>query len=113
MGVDQNFMTVYGLKVSTDFYDVYSAAEEDHGEFSLPEMTFDVMSGEYLILGPVIFRYCADGNDEDSNTFEGKTVPELFKLEADWRAKFHEYFPEHEHLVRGKPFELISFVHYT
>ncbi len=115
MSVDMNFLTVFGVNVGPNeesFMEDYDAAENKLGA-AVPEVTYDCMCGEYLILGPVVFRYRADGDSEMPTDFEGITVQELIRLEAEYRVQFRIHFKKYAHLIDKVPFRLISFVHYT
>mgnify|MGYP001576470812 CR=1 FL=1 len=115
MGVDMDFMTVYGIKIEPNeesFMEAYHAAEEKD-EFGVPEITYDGMSGEYLIFGPVLYKFRADGYDDSTPDFDGTSVSSLQSMEASYRIKFKKYFPDYVHLIKNVPFKVISFVHYT
>ena len=115
MGVDMTFMTVFGVKIEPNeesFMEAYNEAEDKHGP-DLPDITYDGMCGEYLILGPVLYRFQADGDHDSTPDFKGTSVQELVKLEADYRVLFRRYFKNYFHLIEKVPFNIISFVHYT
>ena len=125
MGINIHVYTVYGVKLPWDdaFYEAYEEIEEalcDEFGYSKPkpadrqiEAVMDSMSGEYMILGPILydsgdFRYC-----EDMNNYQEIDIDGLESMQRMYKENFGRLYPEHHHLIVHKDFKLINFIHYS
>jgi hypothetical protein len=111
MGTNINDYLVYGRKVLWDneFMDAYEKNWDDH----IINVIADGMSGEYIVIGPIIWESYNHRWDGDSNTsFSDIDVFNLPKLEAEYKQMFREEYPEYSHWV-DQPFTLFAFTHYS
>jgi hypothetical protein len=112
VGISTHVYAVYGVRVAWN--DEFSEAHElVYDDDDLPDMIFDGMSGEYMMLGHILF----DSGDFRWGFENGdvmKTIDSsLFgKIEADYRAAFALKFTGFEHLL-AQPFELHVFLHWS
>ena len=113
MGVDINMYTFWGIRVPTYDEEFVEKYEEKYGYSNRSKSggIFDGMSGEYMVLGCILFD---SGNIRYGELHEGfmqqdiRTIP---ALEEDYREKFLEDFPEYAYLL-SEPFQIISFTHF-
>lgn len=113
MSMSLNFYTMYGVihnDASDDFLDFLDEHDEVYDDDDTPNILFDGMSGDYLILGEVLFDSgdVYDGGDADLTVIDVDKLPEI---EAEYRKKFIAKFPEYKHLI-NKRFQLITLSHY-
>lgn len=125
MGINMNVLAVYGIRLDWDeaFYEAYEEIEEalcDEFGYGKPvpadrqiEAKFDCYSGDYMILGEVLydsgdFRWCDNMND-----YQEIDMSNLLNIELEYKEKFARLYPEHVHLLERKDFKLINFIHYT
>ena len=115
MGISTNYYTVYGIKygyddVPEDFMEHFDDIGYGKG---MPTVIVDGMSGEYIIFGQILF----DSGDlrwgEIEDAYVEIDLDILPELEAKYRKDFAAKFPQHTHLIDGKPFKLMTFVHYS
>lgn len=111
MGVSTNFYTIFGIKIDWDdaFSDAY---EEVYNDQDTPNVLMDGMSGEYMILGEILF----DSGDarygfEDGDAFQEIDFSDLEGMEAAYKALFEKKFPEFKHYMSA-PFKLMMQAHY-
>lgn len=105
MGVDVQFYTVYGIKLS---YDECEEIIEELYESNL-ECVVDGMMGEYVVLGSILSSFYAYGDEEQ---FTEMNVSNLEELKTKYKEKFNIMFPESKHLIEGE-WKILTFVHYS
>jgi hypothetical protein len=116
MGINIHVYTVYGFEIPWN-----DAFNEAYEEYLVKNMytenklaLIDYMSGEYMILGPILydsgdFRYMVEMND-----YQEIDVDRLHQLKNSYYLKFEKAFPELIHLLgEGAGWKLINVIHYT
>lgn len=112
MGTSTHVYTMWGVKIPWD--DEFNEAHElVYDDPDLPDMIFDGMSGEYVVLGKILF----DSGDFRWGFDKGdiwKTIDpaSLAKIESEYREAFCRKFPKFTHLL-NQPFELHMFLHWS
>ena len=111
MGVSTNIYTYYGVKIPYN-EELSESYDEVYNNPNVPDILFDGMSGEYIILGERLydsgdFRY----DMEDGDTWKEIDIGMLPAYEILYKEKFAKFFPKLTHLL-DKPFKLITFTHY-
>ena len=114
MGVSTNCYMVYGIKIDFDTEFLDYCDEHDLYNSDKLDVIVDGMSGEYIIVGKVLFdsgdvRYGFEGGD----SFKSIDISLLANYEKTCREKFNESFHEFIHLIEDKKFELFGFTHYS
>lgn len=109
MGVSTNFYTFWGIKVP--YSGEFGEYAGDHEELQSP-MIIDGMSGEYIMLGVILwnsgdFRYDWKGRTGDIMV----DPADLQKIEDDYKKKFREEMPQFSDLMIP-PFALHCFEHF-
>ena len=111
MGISTNYYTVHGIKLewNDEFNEAY---DEVYDDADTPFVLIDGMSGEYIILGKILYdsgdlRY---GETEDS--FVEINLDILPDIEMDYKQEFIAKFPQFKNLVT-EDFKLMTFVHYS
>lgn len=115
MGIDTHYYTVFGIKHNYD--DVPSnwkddAYEEAYDDADTPNVIIDSMSGEYIILGEILYD---SGNlrwGDMEDVFVEIDLARLGEIEAKYKAEFTAKFPDFAELV-NQPFKLMTFAHYS
>ncbi len=112
MGVSTHAYAVYGVKIPwrEDFCDAHELVYDDA---DLPDLIFDGMSGEYIVIGKILF----DSGDfrwgfENGDIYKSIDTSQLEKIEADYRKSFENKFPQFVHLI-SQPFSLQVFMHWS
>ncbi len=112
MGISTNYYTFYGVKLSYPEDKEFTDALYDKSSSKF-DYVLDGMSGEYFLLGKILF----DSGDLRWNEFEDvwKPIPldKLSEIDKSWREGFLEDFPDHADLIEGKASELFTFAHYS
>ena len=125
MGINTNVYTIYGIRLpwSDEFNNANTAIEEqlaDEFGYGKPypddrqiSAIFDELTGDYIILGKILydsgdFRYC-----EDMNDYTEIDVSSLENYKKEYLAKFHALYPDFASLVEGKEWKLINIIHYS
>lgn len=112
MGVSTNCYTIIGVRLEMN--DAFVEAWDDvYSDDDTPNVIVDCMSGEYLILGEILF----DSGDyrwgfEDGDTYKEHSHTKLIEKEQAYKTAFISKFPEFKDLVK-EPFKVISVVHYS
>lgn len=117
MGVDINFVVMYGVRLTGDdcdsFYDSYNEwyDGDEPEDFSF---VMDGMSGEYCLLGHQLAYMDHYGGDADDETGLYKIIN--FQQLDNYRTKIikslKQKFPQHTSLF-DKPWDIIAQVHFT
>lgn len=111
MGISTNYYTVHGLRLewNDEFNEAY---DEVYDVADTPFVLIDGMSGEYIILGKILY----DSGDlrwgETEDSFVDIDLDTLPALESKYKQEFIAKFPEFASLVE-QPFKLMTFVHYS
>lgn len=107
MGMDLYTYTVFGVKfdeIDEDLLDYFH--EGDHSfENMIEPLTSREYNPQFMVLGEVfssLDRYDPEGIDE-------RDPADLPAIEADFRKRFAEQYPDFTHLLEGKPFRILSF----
>lgn len=121
MGINVHYYAYYGIKLEftdkqtktfeelSELFDEVTGVAEDASEM----MLFDGYGGEYIIVGKMLFDSGDLRYNDIEDTFKSIPLDSLPQIETEYRAKFAKYFPEFKHLIDGKKFELMVFVHYS
>lgn len=116
MGIDVHDYLVYGRKLpwSNKFHEAYDDDYDTNGNGNTVEVIMDGMSGEYIVVGPILrmsgnHRYMPDGDDD---VFQEINLADLPALEDEYKRKFCEAFPKFKEWM-DEPFVLLSFTHYS
>jgi hypothetical protein len=121
LGISTHYYTVYGIKI--DGYDdalsdVLYSDEDRNSLFEdkiLPEdfgIIMDGMSGEYMVLGKVLFDSGDQRYSEIKDVFVATDLTKLADYRRDYMRTFSEYFPQFDHYL-DEPWKLITFAHYS
>lgn len=112
MGISTHAYAVYGVKIpwNEDFCDAHELVYDDS---DLPDLIFDGMSGEYIVIGKILF----DSGDyrwgfEKGDTYKTVDTSKLSEIERDYREQFAKKFPNFEHYL-SQPFSLHVFMHWS
>ncbi len=113
MGISTNVYTYYGIKVERYDEAFSKAYDEKYDDPQCPNVLFDGIDAEYMILGKCLF----DSGDfrwdmEDGDDLQEIDLAQLPKYEIEYKEKFRKFFPEFAHLV-DKPFKIMTFTHYS
>jgi hypothetical protein len=111
MGISTNYYTVYGVKLP--FNDEFNEAwNEVYNDSDTPCVISDGYSGEYIVLGKILY----DSGDlrwgETEDSFVEIDIDSLPDIEIDYKREFVAKFPEFASLLE-QPFKLMTFVHYS
>jgi hypothetical protein len=115
MGVSTECMVYWGIRLewNHDLNERFEEFWEEDRESELPGHVFDGMSCEYMVLGVQLWnggdiRYGLEGGQP----FTQQDVSELALMEAKYKEKFCNQFPEFAQLM-DQPFKLCMFSHYS
>ena len=111
MGVSTNYYTVYGVKIidNADFNEAYDDVYDDK---DTPTVISDNYSGEYVILGKILY----DSGDlrwgESGDEFVEIDLASLPDIEKAYKTAFIAKFPQFASFLDA-PFKIMSFAHYS
>lgn len=112
MGVNTHIYVMFGTKIEWDdaFNDAY---EEVYNDISTPHVVFDGMSGEYMVLGEMLWN----GGDirwglEDGEANKSIDINSLQLIEKNYKESFCKKFPNFMHLM-DTSFMIQAFLHYS
>jgi hypothetical protein len=112
MGINTHYYTIYGVK--TEYNGEFGEAYDDvYHDADKPFVLIDGYSGEYMILGAVLF----DSGDlrwgEIEDVYVEIDLDKLHELEHKYRKQFAAKFPEFDEAMLKEPFKLMTLVHYS
>ena len=110
MGISTHIYCVYGVKIPWD--DAFSDAHElVYNDEDLPDLIFDGMGGDYVVLGKILY----DSGDfrwgfENGDVAKTIDVAALPSIEQAYRRQFAQKFPDFVGFL-NQPFQLQVFMH--
>ena len=112
MGTSTHVYAVYGVKIPWD-PDFCDAHEEVYDDADLPDLVFDGMSGEYVVVGKILF----DSGDfrwgfEKGDVAKVIDPTKLPEIEQEYKEQFKRKFPSFSSIV-DQPFSLHVFLHWS
>jgi hypothetical protein len=112
MGISTHFYTICGIKAEWN-EEFACAHDEVYDNPDTPFVLFDGIGGKYTIFGEVLF----DSGDarwgfEDGDHFKEIDLSMLSEIEANYKKKFAEKFPQFKHLVE-QPFKVMTLSHHS
>ena len=112
MGISTHVYAILGVKIPWDeeFCDAHELVYDDD---NVPDLIFDGMSGEYIVLGKILF----DSGDfrwgfEKGDIWKTVDNSRFAEIEKNYREEFSRKFPKFTHLLT-QPFELHVFLHWS
>jgi len=111
MGISTNYYTVYGIKgeFNDEFFEAYDNVYNDD---DTPTVLIDSMSGEYAVLGTILFDSGDQRYGEVEDVFVEIDMDNLPAIELSYKNLFITKFPQFASLM-DTPFKLMTFVHYS
>jgi hypothetical protein len=111
MGISTHYYTVYGVKV--DYNEELNEAHYDvYDDSDTPDIIVYGMDCYHMILGAILYD---SGNlrwNEYGDSFVEIDLSALPEVEAEYKKKFVNKFPDFASLVEGD-FKLMTFVNYS
>jgi hypothetical protein len=102
---------MYGVKIA-DNAEFNEAYDEVYDDTDTPTVILDCYSGEYIILGKILYDSGDLRWEESGDSFVEIDLDSLPDIEKDYKTSFIDKFPQFASLLDA-PFKLMTFVHYS